>query len=401
MKTKITIFIIFSSLIVGSLYSQWVQRSSGMGANQVVYGLSSVGTEIFAGCYWGDGVYVSTNYGGNWTATNSGLTNTNITSLFTTGSNLFAGTLNGAFLSTNNGSSWTARGLASSEVVSFVTIGNNLFAGTWNTGVFLSTNMGESWTSVNNGLTNLYVRLISEGTILLAGTYGGGVFLSTNNGGNWIAANNGLTNLYVNNLISNGINIFAGTQNGIFVSTNNGSNWITKGLTNQNVTSFIYSGINLFTGSDSGVFLSTNNGVNWYNKNQGFNNIFTIHTFLISNNFIFIGTENNSVWRRDLAEIIGLHKINQCIPSSIDLAQNYPNPFNPNTNIEFDLPKSTFTKLIIYDITGREIETLVNEELKAGSYKVNFDGSKLSSGVYFYKLLTNKYTLSRKMILIK
>ncbi len=99
--------------------------------------------------------------------------------------------------------------------------------------------------------------------------------------------------------------------------------------------------------------------------------------------------------------ITGIKQISNEIPANYNLLQNYPNPFNPTTNIEVDLPKNTFTKLIIYDITGREIQTLVNEELKAGRYIVEFSGNDLSSGMYFYKLITDEYSKSKKMILIK
>jgi hypothetical protein len=114
------------------------------------------------------------------------------------GTNLFAGTDGGGvFLSTNNGTSWTAvnTGLTNTDVCPSPFQGTNLFAGTWGGGVFLSTNNGTSWTAVNTGLTNTYVwSLAVSGTNLFAGTGGGGVFLSTNNGTSWTAVNTGLTN---------------------------------------------------------------------------------------------------------------------------------------------------------------------------------------------------------------
>ena len=97
----------------------------------------------------------------------------------------------------------------------------------------------------------------------------------------------------------------------------------------------------------------------------------------------------------------GIKSISYEIPKSFSLSQNYPNPFNPTTNIEFAIPKNSFAKLIIYDITGREVQTLVNEELKAGTYKVDFDGTNLASGIYFYKLETDNFSSVKKMVLIK
>jgi len=83
------------------------------------------------------------------------------------------------------------------------------------------------------------------------------------------------------------------------------------------------------------------------------------------------------------------------------LYQNYPNPFNPITTIEFDIPEITNVKLIVYDILGREVETLIDKELEPGKYKINFDATNLPSGVYFYTLKTPKFTKTNKMVLIK
>ncbi|MFA5403382.1 MAG: T9SS type A sorting domain-containing protein [Ignavibacteria bacterium] len=83
------------------------------------------------------------------------------------------------------------------------------------------------------------------------------------------------------------------------------------------------------------------------------------------------------------------------------LYQNYPNPFNPTTNIKFSLPKSGFVELRVYDILGKEIMTLVNEKLQAGEYEITFNRSGLSNGIYFYKLETEKFSETKKMILIK
>jgi hypothetical protein len=83
------------------------------------------------------------------------------------------------------------------------------------------------------------------------------------------------------------------------------------------------------------------------------------------------------------------------------LSQNYPNPFNPQTKIKFAVPKASFIKLIIYDLLGREVTTLVNEELRPGTYEADWDGSNYSSGVHFYKIIAGDYTETKKMVLMK
>jgi hypothetical protein len=99
--------------------------------------------------------------------------------------------------------------------------------------------------------------------------------------------------------------------------------------------------------------------------------------------------------------VIGITQTGTEIPKEYSLIQNYPNPFNPTTNIKFALPKSGLVKLVIYDILGNEVKTIVNEFKNAGSYTVDFDASSLSSGVYMYKITSGNFIDTKKMMLIK
>jgi hypothetical protein len=308
-------------------------------------------------------------------------------------------------LSTNNGSSWTSFNELTNQNVQALTVsGTQLFAGTYNSGIYLSSNNGTNWTAVNNGLTTLNVSsFAASGTTLFAGT-SGGVFLTTNNGSNWAVVNNGLTNLHIRALAVLGTNLFAGTDtSGVYLSTNNGTNWtaVNNGLTNMGVRSLAVSGTNIFAGTGGGVFLSTNNGTSWINKNQGFGFIPTVYTLLISNNFIFAGTYQHSTYRRSLSEILGVQNISSEVPSGYSLGQNYPNPFNSTSNLKFQISKLGNVKIIVYDVMGREVQTLVNESLQPGTYETKFDGSMLNSGVYFYKLVTDGFTETKRLTLLK
>jgi hypothetical protein len=88
-------------------------------------------------------------------------------------------------------------------------------------------------------------------------------------------------------------------------------------------------------------------------------------------------------------------------PSEYQLFQNYPNPFNPVTTIKFDVPKTSLVKIKVYDVTGKLISELVNKQMEAGSYGVNWNGSEYASGVYFYKIETKDFTKVMRMVLIK
>jgi len=99
--------------------------------------------------------------------------------------------------------------------------------------------------------------------------------------------------------------------------------------------------------------------------------------------------------------LVGVNQTGTEFPKDFLLGQNYPNPFNPGTVISFQLAVNSFTTIKIYDALGREIQTLVDEELQAGTYEVNFEGPNLPSGVYFYKLEAENFTDTKKMILVK
>lgn len=100
-------------------------------------------------------------------------------------------------------------------------------------------------------------------------------------------------------------------------------------------------------------------------------------------------------------EVNGITPIAGEIPRNYNLSQNYPNPFNPVTNIKLSVPEAGFVKLVVYDIMGREVKTLVSENLKPGVYLADWDASLAASGVYFYKLMTDNFTETKRMVLIK
>ena len=121
---------------------------------------------------------------------------------------------------------------------------------------------------------------------------------------------------------------------------------------------------------------------------------------LDSSGTIFCGTEGSGVFKSESSTTAIINTISE-LPSGFRLEQNYPNPFNPSTIITYSIPRGSFVTLKIYDILGNEIATLVNEEEPAGNYKINFNGNRLSSGVYFYRIQAGDLIATKKLILIK
>jgi len=124
-------------------------------------------------------------------------------------------------------------------------------------------------------------------------------------------------------------------------------------------------------------------------------------------NLIAITLSDINSWARiPVTPPVSIREVSGKIPDKFELKQNYPNPFNPSTNFRFQIPKNSFVTLKIYDILGKEIATLVNEKLNAGEYEVPFSINQVSnynlpSGVYFYRIETENFIETKKMLLIK
>ena len=154
-----------------------------------------------------------------------------------------------------------------------------------------------------------------------------------------------------------------------------------------------------------------------YTDNQGMTSDLSIDTNL---NIYVTGTTSNGHQATTIKynQLLGIKPNSNEIPNKFSLSQNYPNPFNPSSKIKFSIPLSrglpaehsqagvskgwgVLTSLKIYDILGREVAMLVNENLQSGTYDVTFDGSDYASGVYFYKLKAGDYSETKKMVLMK
>ncbi len=176
-------------------------------------------------------------------------------------------------------------------------------------------------------------------------------------------------------------------------STNGGTNWTA-------FTSVNYSAVNLDTFSFSIPGSSNNTTVQYYFAAQDIAlPLAKISTLPAGGSRI--NPPGTSAPPTRFQYTVGLEPISGEIPNVFKLYTNYPNPFNPVTKIKFDIAKNTNAKLLVYDILGRIVETLINGDITAGRYEVNFDGASLSSGVYFYKLVTNEFTDTQKMLIVK
>ncbi len=316
---KIKIFIVFFIFFISSRqYAQWNRTSLNTDITCSVIN----GNNIFLGTN-GSGILISTNNGSSWEATNQGLTNKLVYSITTNGTDIFAGTNDGVFVSSDNGTHWTSAGLTNMSVKSLVLNGSTLLAGTWG-GFFMSTDNGHNWVQHDNGLTNTYVNcLLYFGTDLLIGTDGGGIFRSTDDGSTWNGANTGIpgiSNALSFAVINNNVFVTVPYNSGVYVSANNGTNWnAVNTVANQTfITSIATSGTNLYVGTDNaGTFLSTDNGNNWSAFGSGLPADSIITYLFVEGNSLFANTINGSVYSFTLNNIGWAQVLNNTSVNSI------------------------------------------------------------------------------------
>ena len=157
------------------------------------------------------------------------------------------------------------------------------------------------------------------------------------------------------------------------------------------------------------VKFSSNGGISWVKSYNGTADSLDIARCIISDTSgnIFIAGESMGTGTGldfltiKYSESVGINESGTEVPHNFFFAQNYPNPFNPKTIINYQLPITIYVKLAVFDITGKEVATLVNEHLQAGKYEATFDGSNLPSGVYLYRLTAGSFAETKRMVMIK
>lgn len=261
------------------------------------------------------------------------------------------------------------------------------------TGLYIASYAGEAGV-----INNLFV----DGSKIWMGISGSNkMYYSTNYGTTWIVYfPPSITNVLWSNNPASSMFIL-GAQN-LYMSTNSGMNWSQiSGVPGSGWFSGLTGTGNEWWSTRSGlsVYYSSNNGSSWNTQYTVSSKTFNSLSKIKNGKFIWGIRKGGGISKYGL--ISGINAISQNIPEYYKLYQNYPNPFNPTTEIRFDLKEKANVMLEIYDINGKEISTLVNRELNAGSYSVDFDASSFSSGVFFYVFRTNNYIETKKMILIK
>ncbi len=240
--------------------------------------------------------------------------------------------------------------------------------GPYKTRIYKTTNSGFSWSTVYRDSSQpkriSSIFFTDDNTGYITKEYGN--FMKTTNGGiDWIILGEGIGTLF---FFDANTGFSSGGTNAIQRTTDGGLSW--SPMKNNNI----------LTGVRKIDFINSLTG--WV---------------------LGSGYPNNSYYmmRTTTGGLTSVTATGNTVPDNFSLSQNYPNPFNPSTIINYQLAINSRVTLKIYDALGNEIETLVNEKQNAGSYSVDFNAASLPSGIYFYKLVTEKFSETKKMILIK
>ena len=244
-----------------------------------------------------------------------------------------------------------------------------------------------------------------SGTRILAGTNGPIYSNSLDSLAVWNVVPRGAVS--ANCFLSNDRYVYTGTgYNGILRSTDTADTWIecNSGLTSTCILCLDARGDTLIAGSlFDGVFVSTNSGDSWAAINSGLTESGTLHVnaVLIAGDQVLVGNAQG-IWRRPLAEIVTAVSMEPSYtPAGSMLKPNFPNPFNPSTSLEFTILQKEHVSLVIYNLLGVTIKTVVDEQLEAGLYTRKWDATGLASGIYICRLVVGRQTESRTLVFVR
>lgn len=378
------------------------------------------------------------------------------------GTDSLGGSNSGVYKTTNGGLNWTfaSGGITAERSIQTIAVHptnpNIVWCGVFNglatstVGLWKSTDGGTTWVVSNSGMTNFNILSLAvnplnpnvvyagSSLILPASTGPVSAYRSNNGGSTWITIVNGLPQTSTDNnpvrclSVSNfdtsvvlaGLFMNAATG-GMYLTTNGGQLWMLRHsgiypatgtlirscMIKPGSATEMYAGIDRATATQVGIFRTTDAGLSWSDFTGGtLLNTYSVRAMAFKNvtgmQTLYAGESSTATSSgHGLFEyswiVSGISGNNNQVPDKYDLLQNYPNPFNPTTKIQYSLLKTGFVTVNVYDITGKEVSSLVNSYQTAGYYTVEFNGTNLSSGTYFYRIQAGDFTAVKKMVLVK
>lgn len=416
---KVLLFLYLLSSISCPLFAQWSHQISGTSNNLNTVHFTDNSNGWSAGNL-GTLLY-TTNSGTSWTTQSINTTeNINCIRFVNSVTGWVVGNNGTVFKTTNRGINWNQLNISSQNLrsVFFIDEVTGWIVGD-STTILKTTDGGASWVSQSDltSFTIFSVFFINSNTGWIA--YKGGVLKTTNGGTTWKVVNITAREFHSVYFLDEMTGWVVGSVYSIYKSTDGGESWgqeaLAKRPDNGDSPPAIYTSV-YFQNADTGWYTvshslggriskTLNGGSNWGTDFPSTMNESLYSMFFVNSGDGWAVGENGTILHTSRGIFTGISG-NISTPKTISLSQNYPNPFNPSTSIKYSVSSMTQgvpqnVKLIVYDITGRDIETLVNEKQSPGNYEIKFDATKLPSGSYFYQLRTDNFIQTKKMLLIK
>ncbi len=363
----------------------------------------------------GDGgtIFKTTNSGNNWQEINSGFVKNLYSLYFTDVITGYAAGDSGIVIKTSNaGINWTAQTSGTDKNLLSIVFANSntgyATGGEQNNGqgvILKTTNSGNNWITQLSGSSMNFTSLFFHNPDSGFAVTNSNLYKTSNGGINWnvVTGVEGYDIHFTNTVTGYAM----GSNPNVYKTTNGGSNWfiISSGYNVAYRSIQFFGEFGIAAGSNGHIMKTTNSGENWIELPFLTEN-YLRSLYFTDPNTGYIAGYFGTILKTTNGGLSFLQSNNEITPKNYLLQQNYPNPFNPLTKIKFKVPinqagRVSNVKLIVFDMQGKEISKLVDDELSPGVYEILFDGSLLSSGVYFYKIETDNFSETKKMILVK
>ena len=407
----------------------WNFTSTGYSSNYVTE-LTSISNTLYATT--GNQVYSSTDFGNSWNKfiiSSATASDSMVTRVFQGANALYAVMLekgpitNGHILyrSTDNGLTWTSMSLTAESFtytyfLSAYAVGSVIFFYEPGFRTAYSTDGGAT---VHTTYSNTYPRnmgaVVGDDSLLFATIGSSSYEISTDTGSTWTPVTTSPYLMGQGQPVSIGKNFFmdaiAGSYYGVMKSNDGGTTWDSTDnnlLPLSGLAQVLVSGNTLVAFWGNLLYISQDLGQTWTTSSVQLTDYGVTPSIAdgykgvaVLNNTLFVATQTG-IWQIPISNFVtDVKESKVSLISNYKLNQNFPNPFNPSTTISYQIPNDSYVTLKVYDILGREVASLVNRKQEAGNYSVNFDASRLSSGVYLYQLSAGSFISTKKLLLLK
>jgi photosystem II stability/assembly factor-like uncharacterized protein len=388
----------------------WFEQNNGLNAAVVVRFIIDK-DDIFYAASWSNGLSKSTDKGKTWTMINNGVSNVYFCSVVADNNcNLMAGSEYGVYRSTDKGESWIQTSSVGNNSGNNLMIDskNRIYCLTYGSGLFRTTDLGNTWQRLDNNFNSGYIfgLAIDRENNIYTGTGKGAVYKSTDDGLSWVKifqSNAAYASIADVKISPDGIIFIACNREGVLRSTDEGVNWTlvknNSGFMHYYPLEISNKGVIFTVDSNWKIYSSSDNGNIWEDITSN-TKYLKVHSFTVDKyDNIYLATDE-SIWKSNTDTLTNVAE-DDIKPKEYFLSQNYPNPFNPSTTIKYSLAEAGRVTLSIYDLLGREVVKLIDEEKPSGEYEIKWNASGYPSGVYFLRMQAGEFSETRKFLLMK